>query len=45
MASAVRFDKQLRPDHAVVHRGERAFDRVRGPQMLPVLGGKVIEGQ
>ena len=27
------------------HRGERAFDRIRPPQVLPVLGGEVVEGE
>src|SRR3954470_8315537 len=26
-------------------RRERALDRVRGPQVLPVLGGKIVEGE
>src|SRR5262249_53629854 len=30
---------------AMAHRRERALDRVRRPQMLPVLGGKVVEGE
>src|SRR5215470_10480235 len=35
----------LRPDRAVAHGCERAFDRVRGSQVLPVLGGEVVESQ
>ena len=35
----------LRSDRAVSHRGERAFDRIRAPQVFPMLGGKVIEGE
>ena len=35
----------LRSDRAVSHRGERAFDRIRPPQVLPVLGGEVVEGE
>ena len=27
------------------HRRERAFDRVAGAKMLPVLGGEVVERQ
>ena len=27
----------------MAHRGEHAFDRVRGAQVVPVLGGKVEE--
>jgi len=30
---------------AVVHRGERTFDDVRGAEMLPVLGREVVEGE
>ena len=30
---------------AVAHRCERAFDRVGRAQMLPVLGGEVVEGE
>jgi len=35
----------LRPDRAVARGCERAFDGVRGPQVLPVLGGEVVESQ
>ena len=28
----------LRSDRAVSHRGERAFDRIRAPQVFPMLG-------
>ncbi len=30
---------------AMTHGGKRAFDRVRGSHMLPMLGREVIEGQ
>ena len=30
---------------AVAYRGERAFDDVRGAQMLPVLGREIVEGE
>jgi hypothetical protein len=30
---------------AMARRRERALDRVRRPQMLPVLGGKVVKGE
>ena len=33
----------LRPDRAVPHGGEGALDRVRGPQVFPVFGRKIIE--
>ena len=29
----------------MAHRGERAFDDVRGAQMLPVLGREVVEAE
>jgi hypothetical protein len=35
----------FRPDRAEPHGGEGAFDGVRRPQVLPVLGGEVIERQ
>jgi len=35
----------LRSDCAASHGGERALDRIRAPQVLPMLGGKVIEGE
>jgi len=35
----------LGPARAVADRGEDALDRVRGPDMLPVLGRKVVEGR
>ena len=38
-------EASFRTDRAVTHGGERALDRVGRPQMLPVLGGKVVEGQ
>ena len=31
------------PHGSMAHRGEHAFDRVRGAQVVPVLGGKVEE--
>src|SRR5262245_31536034 len=35
----------LRANGAVAHGGESALDRVRRPQMLPVLDGKIVEGE
>ena len=35
----------LRPGRAVPHGGEGAFDGARRPQVLPVLGGEVVERQ
>jgi hypothetical protein len=35
----------LRSDRAVSHRGERALDRIRAPQVLPMLGGEVVKGE
>ena len=35
----------LRANGAVAHRRERALDRVRCPQMHPVLGGEITEGE
>ena len=35
----------LRANGAVAHRRERALDGVHRPQMLPVLGGKIVEGE
>src|SRR5215471_11792861 len=35
----------LRANGAMAHRRERALDRVRRPQMLPVLGGEIVEGE
>jgi hypothetical protein len=35
----------LRADRSVPHSGKRTFDGIGGPQMLPMLGREVIEGQ
>lgn len=35
----------LRADRSMTNGREGAFDRIRGPQMFPVLGGKIIECQ
>ncbi len=35
----------FRPDGAVAHGGEGAFDGVRRPQVLPVFGGEIVERQ
>ena len=35
----------LRADRAVPHGGEGALDRVRGPQVFPVFGREVVEGE
>src|SRR5262245_41224087 len=35
----------LRSNRAVTHGCECAFDGVRGPQMLPMLGREVVESQ
>jgi Transposase C of IS166 homeodomain/zinc-finger binding domain of transposase IS66 len=35
----------LRPDRAVAHGGEGAFNRIGGPQVFPVLGREVVERQ
>ena len=35
----------LRADRAVPHGGESALDRVRGPQVFPVLGREIVEGE
>src|SRR6266404_3114986 len=45
MASAVLFETSLGTHGAVAHRGERAFNDVRGAQMLPVLGREVVEAE
>jgi hypothetical protein len=38
-------ETSLGAHRAVAHRCERVFDDVRRAQMLPVLGGEVVEGQ
>src|SRR3982074_2963207 len=38
-------ETSLGADGAVAHRCERAFNDVRRAQMLPVLGGEVVEGE
>ena len=35
----------LRSDRAMPHRGERALDRICAAQVLPMLGGEVVEGE
>ena len=35
----------LRAYRAVPHGGESALDRVRGPQVFPVLGREIVEGE
>jgi hypothetical protein len=35
----------LRADGAVPHGGKNALDRVRGPQVFPVFGGEIAEGE
>src|SRR4051795_6830565 len=35
----------LRTDCAVPDGGKGALDRVRGPQVFPVFGGKIVEGE
>ena len=35
----------LRADRAVPHGGKGALDRVRGPQVFPVFGGEIVEGE
>jgi hypothetical protein len=35
----------LRADGAVPHGSKGALDRVRGPQVFPVLGGEIVEGE
>src|SRR5438552_17510969 len=35
----------LRSDRAVAHGGEGAFNGIGGPQVFPVLGREVVEGQ
>src|SRR3954466_3239711 len=45
IASAVFREAALRADRAVPHGGKGALDRVRGPQVFPVLGGEIVEGE
>ncbi len=35
----------FRTDRSMTDGRERAFDRIRGPQVFPMLGGKIIERQ
>jgi hypothetical protein len=35
----------LRADCAVPHGGKGALDRVRGPQVFPMFGGEIVEGE
>jgi hypothetical protein len=35
----------LRSGRAMANGGKRAFDRVCGPRVFPMLGGKVVEGE
>jgi hypothetical protein len=44
LAERIDWDWSLQmPAHrAVSHRGERAFDRIRTPQMFPMLGAKLF---
>ena len=37
--------RSFRPHGSMAHRGEHALDRVRRAQVVPVLGGKVEEGE
>src|SRR5215217_7204920 len=45
ISRALSCDSALGAHRPVPHRGEDALDRVRGAQVIPVLGGKVAEGQ
>jgi len=37
--------RSLRPHGSMTHSGEHALDRVRCAQVIPVLGGKIEEGE
>ena len=46
IASAVLLERQPFAQMVrLAHRGERAFDRIRAPQVLPMLGWEVVEGE
>jgi len=40
-----RRQRSFRPHGSMTHGGEHALDRVRGAQVIPVLGGKIEEGE
>ena len=41
----LRRQGSLRPHGSMPHRREHALDRIRCPQMIPVFGGEVEEGE
>ena len=38
-------EASFRAGCAVPHGGKGAFERVRGPQVFPVFGGEIVEGE